>query len=428
MRRSHFERVGPLDEAFGLGFFEDDDYCLRSSQAGFGLVCLEDVFVYHGGSQSFNQSASTEVSALMKKNRHLLKQKHGRAYRPQRPCERQLDLVRHYLRQADDRSRPRMLFKARNRLNMARACQPKNPVKKLWFHQRWLGLNREVERQRSNAGTVRPEVISPPDSPWTAQIVSSLATLPEPKLTPTSSMTKPLDANAYDTDKARLPHYLRNYEQWFEALWDQPVTLLELGVHKGGSMLLWRDYFTKGTIVGLDFNPVKLEDPTGRIHLYQGEQQNVKLLDRIATETAPKGFDIIIDDASHFGELTRISFWHLFDNYLKPGGLYIIEDWGTGYWENWPDGAYYKPTSEPEPRPKRKSFFGKRQPPQTSDQKKSFPSHTSGMVGFVKQLVDECGMDDITFPGWGVGAPQKSRFQRMHISHGQVMVQKRSRA
>src|SRR5438309_8699047 len=52
-------------------------------------------------------------------------------------------------------------------------------------------------------------------------------------------------------------------------------------------------------------------------------------------ETAPEGFDVIIDDCSHIGELTRISFWHLFEHHLKPGGLYVIEDWSTGYWDSW---------------------------------------------------------------------------------------------
>jgi glucose/arabinose dehydrogenase len=63
----------------------------------------------------------------------------------------------------------------------------------------------------------------------------------------------------------------------------------------------------------------------------------------VARKTAPEGFDIIIDDASHFVDLTKIAFWHLFDNQLKPSGLYVIEDWGTGYWSDWTDGKTYRP-------------------------------------------------------------------------------------
>ena len=64
-----------------------------------------------------------------------------------------------------------------------------------------------------------------------------------------------------------------------------------------------------------------------------------------ARKTAPEGFDIIIDDASHFGDLTKIAFWHLLDNHLKPSGLYVIEDWGTGYWSDWPGGKSDRPRS-----------------------------------------------------------------------------------
>src|SRR6266576_2681883 len=153
---------------------------------------------------------------------------------------------------------------------------------------------------------------------------------------------KTLDASEYDTDKAEHPHYVRSYEEYFRPLLDQDIRLLELGIFKGGSLLLWRDYFERGLIVGLDVQPVKLEDPTGRIRIYQGKQQDKKLLDQIALETAPDGFDVIIDDCSHIGELTRLSFWHLFDNHLKPGGLYVIEDWSASYWDNFFDGAGFR--------------------------------------------------------------------------------------
>jgi glycosyltransferase involved in cell wall biosynthesis len=120
-------------------------------------------------------------------------------------------------------------------------------------------------------------------------------------------------------------------------------------------------------------------------------------LDRIRTECARDGFDIIIDDASHIGELTRKSFWHLFENHLKPGGLFVIEDWGTGYWDSWVDGKHY-------------------------NNKKH---HLAGMVGLVKELVDECGIEDITDPQRGVPPRKGSRFEFMQIYSGQVFIKKK---
>ena len=207
-----------------------------------------------------------------------------------------------------------------------------------------------------------------------------------------------LDASAYDTDKAAHPHYLRSYEEYFRPLLDKEIRLLELGVYKGGSLLLWRDYFERGSIIGLDLQPVTLDDPTGRIRVYQGMQQDTTLLDRIGSETAPGGFDVIIDDCSHIGELTRISFWHLFDNHLKRGGLYVIEDWSASYWDSWFDGAGFR--YAPKLNFDRRLFrirsaisHAQRSMPALNPllrtakrllNRNQFHSHNYGLVGFVK--------------------------------------------
>ena len=247
-----------------------------------------------------------------------------------------------------------------------------------------------------------------------------------------------LDASAYDTDKAAHPHYLRSYEQYFGPLLGKEIRLLELGVYKGGSLLLWRDYFERGLIVGLDLQPVTLDDSSGRIFVYQGMQQDTALLDRIASENAPEGFDVIIDDCSHIGELTRISFWHLFDNHLKPGGLYVIEDWSASYWDSWFDGAGFRYAPKLHFNP---TFFrvrsaiahAQRSMPALNPlwrgakrllNRRQFRSHNYGLVGFVKELVDECGMADITREDKGIPPYRPSKFKEMRIFPGQVFVVK----
>ena len=139
--------------------------------------------------------------------------------------------------------------------------------------------------------------------------------------------------------KLGLGHYMKTYSEYLSPMKDDEISLLELGVEDGLSLLYWRDFLPNARISGLDIHtPVQLDDTTGRIKVYQGEQQDRDLLDRIAADVAPGGFDIIIDDASHIGQFTRISFWHLFKHHLKPGGLYFVEDWGCSYFRNFPDG------------------------------------------------------------------------------------------
>lgn len=249
-------------------------------------------------------------------------------------------------------------------------------------------------------------------------------------------------AKRYATDKARHTHYLVNYERFLGSLRDRPVNVLELGVKDGGSLLMWRDYFPQGSIVGLDLAPAPFDGPVDRVRTYVGAQEDIALLDIIASETAPDGFDIIIDDCAHIGVLARATFWYLFDHHLKPGGIYVIEDWGTGYWPSWPDGAPYRPARErnrtralrltialsrirkalavaklpglPRVVGAMKGFIARRQ----------FASHTYGMVGFVKELVDEAGYSDITFPDLGSGDPRPSKFRDLAISTGHVFVTK----
>lgn len=78
MPRSTYEHVGPLDEAFGRGYFEDDDYCRRVEELGKEIVCAEDVFIHHHLSASFNKLKSKERQALFDQNRVLYEAKWGK--------------------------------------------------------------------------------------------------------------------------------------------------------------------------------------------------------------------------------------------------------------------------------------------------------------------------------------------------------------
>jgi hypothetical protein len=128
----------------------------------------------------------------------------------------------------------------------------------------------------------------------------------------------------------------------------------------------------------------------------------MELLDRIGRERAPHGFDIVIDDASHIGWQARRSFWHLLAHHVRPGGIYAIEDWGTGYWDDWPDGRQLTEVAPPEA------------------EQREWPSHAAGMVGFVKTLVDEVGASDascLRSSGWPT---RVSLIERLEILPGQV--------
>jgi GT2 family glycosyltransferase len=75
--RSTYEQVGGLCEEYGLGFFEDDDYCRRVQHHGMRAACAEDVFVHHHLSASFNKLGAEKKQALFEKNKAIYERKWG---------------------------------------------------------------------------------------------------------------------------------------------------------------------------------------------------------------------------------------------------------------------------------------------------------------------------------------------------------------
>ena len=87
MHRRTYEAVGPMDEQFVPGFFEDDDYCLRIKALGLELGCAEDVFVYHELSASFDKLKAAHRQEIFERNKALFEKKWGawkpHTYRPE---------------------------------------------------------------------------------------------------------------------------------------------------------------------------------------------------------------------------------------------------------------------------------------------------------------------------------------------------------
>jgi len=132
-------------------------------------------------------------------------------------------------------------------------------------------------------------------------------------------------AQSYDTDKGPSCHnYMMAYEMHFAPLRDQARTVIEIGVLRGGSLKMWREYFSSAVIYGIDRNPACLSHEGDRIRVFIGDQGDRAFLSSMVSSIS-NDIDIIIDDACHIASVYRTSFEFLFP-FVRSGGWYVIED------------------------------------------------------------------------------------------------------
>jgi hypothetical protein len=149
-------------------------------------------------------------------------------------------------------------------------------------------------------------------------------------------------ANHHGSDKGTigptpewLPHnYTDVYEAYLGSMREAPVTLLALGVAGenrvaggntgGASVKMWRDFFARGRIYGIDVNECSFLDDE-RVTTFVADQGNVDELAAVLDMIEEPFFDLIVDDGSHRPDHQQISLSFLWDH-LKPGGLYFIEN------------------------------------------------------------------------------------------------------
>ena len=139
----------------------------------------------------------------------------------------------------------------------------------------------------------------------------------------------------------KLHHYFPIYERTFAPLRARPITVLEIGVHRGASLKMWREYFHADTrIVGVDIDPRcrESEDAARGVYVRIGSQADQPFLQTVVEEFGP--FDLIIDDGSHVASHMLVSFNYLFLEGLKDDGIYFVEDTHSNYFQTHRDTEF----------------------------------------------------------------------------------------
>ena len=130
-------------------------------------------------------------------------------------------------------------------------------------------------------------------------------------------------------------HYFDIYDENFSKFRNKKITIIEIGVFRGGSLTMWKSYFDPQTkIIGIDIDPACKQYETKNTKIYIGDQTDVSFLQSILNENEKP--DIIIDDGGHTSNQQISSFNFLFQE-LKLGGVYLVEDTHTSYAKEFQD-------------------------------------------------------------------------------------------
>jgi hypothetical protein len=156
----------------------------------------------------------------------------------------------------------------------------------------------------------------------------------------------------YGTDKAWQHGYTPHYQRHLHWPRQAAISILEIGVGGSGgpltggaSLRMWASYYPRARVVGIDINEKVVDFP--RVEIRRGDQSDPAFLHDVAKDLGGS-IDLVVDDGSHVSAHVRASFEVLFP-YVSPGGLYVIEDLQTSYWDDYggaPPGSGAPTTAE----------------------------------------------------------------------------------
>lgn len=144
----------------------------------------------------------------------------------------------------------------------------------------------------------------------------------------------------HGSDKGRAHNYTTVYSALFGGLWNRPLVLVELGLGSnnldvpsnmgvfgapGASLRAWRELFPNARVFGADVDHRILFEEN-RIKTFYCDQLNPSSIHNLWLQPElQNGADIIIEDGLHTFE-ANVSFLENSLSYLRPEGIYIVED------------------------------------------------------------------------------------------------------
>ena len=132
--------------------------------------------------------------------------------------------------------------------------------------------------------------------------------------------------------------YFDSYDHFFCEYRNQTITFVEIGVLDGGSLFMWRDYFSPNSrIIGVDLNPEAKKMEKHGFEIFIGSQSDENFWKSFVKKVG--GIDIVLDDGGHSYSQQIITTECLLEN-INDNGLILIEDTHTSYMSHFGDRQY----------------------------------------------------------------------------------------
>lgn len=137
------------------------------------------------------------------------------------------------------------------------------------------------------------------------------------------------------TDKNTVHTYLPLYDELLLSRKETAKNVLEVGIHQGGSIKMWHDYFTNAVVCGLDTMTLidvwpELRNKERIVLHTSTDAYNVDLFRANFLDKNIR-FDMVLDDGPHSLE-SMVQFIQLYSQILADDGILIIEDVQSWDW------------------------------------------------------------------------------------------------
>ncbi|MBT6040263.1 MAG: glycosyltransferase [Halieaceae bacterium] len=226
LRRAALEEVGNFDEAaFGRGYGEENDWCLRATKKGWQHFLCADLFVYHAGGASFGEDASAHqtnalsvISARYPDYNHIIAKFIEQD--PIEPARHAIDLLRpdEAVVIAEYRRRERNERAARYALDNARHTQVQSLDQLL--HETRESSQAEAEQFRANIASMQ-SAFADAEVQYNAQIASMQSAFADAEAQYNAQIA--VMADGYSELEAEYARFNQQWfvraSRWFARLW-----------------------------------------------------------------------------------------------------------------------------------------------------------------------------------------------------------------